>query len=180
MKNRLFIALKLPDAVKAEIITFRDMLADEGNDRKWESPEKLHLTLKFLGDVEENKNQDIEKILENLTQKYSKIECELDRFGFFLPRILWVGLKVEDHLFKLVNQLDFDLKKLDFEPETRNFKPHITILRIKENLNPDFVTRYKNFKMPSVKFFMNEVVLMKSELLRSGSKYTKLKNFYLK
>lgn len=180
MKNRLFIALKLPEEIRREIISFRDEVNEEEIPRKWEPIEKLHITLKFLGDVEDIQNKKIETIIESIITEYPRIICEYDRFGFFLPRILWLGLRVEKHLFDIVNRLNFDLEKLNFEREMRNFKPHITILRIKDKLSPDFVTKFNSFKLPAKKFTLDEIALMESKLQKSGSIYTELKNYKLK
>jgi 2'-5' RNA ligase len=178
--SRLFIALKLPEEIKRQIISIRDEISAGDKHRNWELPEKLHLTMKFLGDVDNSKNEQIESVIEKLASDFSHVQSEFDRFGFFMPRILWLGLRVEQHLFDMIERLNFDLEKIGFEKEIRNFKPHITILRIKENLNPDFVSKFKNYKMPSDKFNLSEIALMESRLQRSGSAYSELKNFNLK
>lgn len=180
MKNRLFLALKLPEEIRREIVSFRDEINEGDIPRKWEPTDKLHMTLKFLGDVEDIQNKKIEIIIEKIINDFPKVECEYDRFGFFLPRILWLGLRVEKHLFEIVNRMNFDLQKLDFEREMRNFKPHITILRIKDKLNPDFVSKFNTFKLPPKKFNLDEIALMESKLQKSGSVYTELKNYKLK
>ncbi len=180
MTNRLFIALKFPEEITEEIVRLRKEAFQDYISLKWEPQEKLHLTLKFLDDVEISKIEKITETIKNTVQNYEKIKAEFDRFGFFLPRILWLGLRVDEHLFSLVKDLNISLKKLNFEQESRNFKPHITILRIKEKLNPEFVESFKNFKIPSLNFQMKDVVLMKSELQKGGSIYNEISSFYLK
>jgi 2'-5' RNA ligase len=177
--NRLFIALKLPDEIRDEIASIRDSVCALPGGMKWEPVEKLHLTLKFLGDTEESKNEEILEILNKISENYKEINCQYDRFGFFLPRILWVGLKVEGQLFEIVKRLNSDLQKLGFEPEGRNFKPHITLLRIKYEPNPEFVSSFKNFTLPPREFKAREISLVKSKLSPQGSVYADLKSFYL-
>ncbi|MCU7495144.1 MAG: RNA 2',3'-cyclic phosphodiesterase [Ignavibacteria bacterium] len=178
--NRLFVALKLPDEVIENIVSMRDSINPEvASDFRWEEKNKLHLTLKFLGDTEEEKNGNVIKILSQVTSSYSRISLEYDRFGFFMPRIFWFGLRAENALFELVKDINNDLEILGFQKENRNFKPHITLLRIKRNLSGEFVSAFRNFQVPGRKFYASEVALMKSKLLSGGSVYSEIERFNL-
>ncbi|HEX2865938.1 MAG TPA: RNA 2',3'-cyclic phosphodiesterase [Ignavibacteriales bacterium] len=178
--NRLFIALKLPEMVVDDIIKMRDSLnPDPAGMHKWEDRNKLHLTLKFLGDTEEEKTEKVIKIVRKTVSKYEKIFLGYDRFGFFLPRIFWFGLRAENALFELVKDINNDLELLGFEKENRNFKPHITLLRIKRNLSEEFVSRFRNFRVPETKFYAPEIALMRSKLLAGGSVYSEIEKFNL-
>ena len=81
MKSRLFISLNLPDKVVEKIISLRDTVKADEN-VKWEPREKLHLTIKFIGDVS---NETVDKISNELLfiNNYSSIKCSFNKFGFF-------------------------------------------------------------------------------------------------
>ncbi|MCU7493531.1 MAG: RNA 2',3'-cyclic phosphodiesterase [Ignavibacteria bacterium] len=178
--NRLFIALKLPEDAINEIVSMRDRVnPDPAWMHKWEDRGKLHLTLKFLGDTEEEKAEKVIKSLSKITSKYTKIMLGFDRFGFFMPRIFWFGLRAENALFELVKDINNDLELLGFEKENRNFKPHITLLRIKGNLSEEFVSAFRNFRVPEMKFYASEIALMRSKLLPGGSVYSEIERFNL-
>lgn len=179
MTNRLFIALKLPEDIVKEIVRLRDSVLNDNVRRRWEPDEKLHLTLKFLGDCDEKMTLEIEKKLEEITSKYHAFEMEFDRFGFFLPRILWLGLRTENALFDLEKEINNGMNLLGFKKENRNFKPHITILRIKDNLDPGFISAFNSFELPKLKFSAGEVSLVKSILRPQGSVYSDIRSFHL-
>ena len=89
MKNRLFVSLNLPESITYKIIALRDSIsADEKI--KWEPKEKLHLTIKFIGDVD---SELVSKISDELmfVEDYNSINCSFTKFGFFYPCILPYG-----------------------------------------------------------------------------------------
>lgn len=177
--NRLFVALRLPEDIIQEIVSMRDSVNPEPQAHSWEDRSKLHLTLKFLGDASDEMTQKVRENLGKITSKYPKIQLGFDRFGFFMPRIFWFGLRAENALFDLVNDINNDLELLGFEKENRNFKPHITLLRIKRNLSEEFVNAFRNFRVPARKFYATEIALMRSKLLPGGSVYSEIERFNL-
>jgi 2'-5' RNA ligase len=177
--SRLFIALKLPTEIIDDVIYIRKKIFQDEIKRKWEEKDKQHLTLKFLGDVEETKIELIIKKLEGVLKGREKISLEFDKFGFFLPRILWLSLKADKNLNEIVSQIENEMQDLGFEKEKRSFKPHITLLRIKENLSESFISSFRNYSLPHRKFYCDNISLMKSKLLPGGSIYSDVKNIQL-
>lgn len=182
MKNRLFVSLDLPNDVVNQIIIYRDSIAQKIK-LKWEPREKLHLTIKFIGDVETNITEQISDELK-FVEDFNSICCSFINFGFFYrgnnPSILWAGLKTDDALISLITQLNNRLEKFSIPAETKKFKPHITLLRIKIDLGNDFVNSFKNFTFEPIDFSTNSITLYKSELNKAGSRYFKIKNYKLK
>jgi 2'-5' RNA ligase len=178
---RLFIALNIPENIKDQLILLRDSVA-AGN-YKWESKDKLHLTLKFIGDTTE---ENVEKIIEELKflKDYSSINCSINDFGFFFrdnnPSILWAGMKVADSLFEIVDKIESILEIFSITKEKRKFHPHLTLLRIKKNPGNNFINSFKNFKFVPINFQANSISLYKSELKSTGSVYQEIKNYKLK
>lgn len=182
MKNRLFISLNIPDNVIEQIIRLRDDVYLDKN-IKWESREKLHLTIKFIGDVTDQIVEEISNELDLITH-YPTIHCIFNRFGFFYrdsnPVILWVGLDVDDQLYEMISEVNESLQKFSISIEKRKFHPHLTLLRIKNNPGNSFVNSFKNFTFEPILFTCNTTTLYKSILHPEGSEYIKIKNYKLK
>lgn len=180
---RLFIALKIPDQVRKEIIRLRNSAFPGYQNYKWEPEDKIHLTLKFIGEIEEKFLESLMDALEFI-REYQKFNCGLIRFGFFFrnkePKILWAGLSIDNTVFNLVNELNKRLEKFGIQPEKREFKAHLTLMRIKKSVDKNFIKKFEDFIIPAAPFTADEIVLFKSELFAAGSKYTELKKFILK
>lgn len=179
---RLFVALNLPEEVKNNLIDLRNSVPVERN-LKWESKEKLHLTLKFIGEVETSILNPIKNEL-TFIEAYPPIKCEIYKFDFFfrnkIPSILYAGLKTDEIIYQLVDKINNRLQNLSIPIEERKFKSHLTLLRIKNDPGNSFVNSFKNFTFEPLIFTADSVSLIKSELLQTGSKYFELKNYKLK
>jgi 2'-5' RNA ligase len=185
--SRLFIALKVPAEIREKIITLRDEAIKDSNLYKWEPEEKIHLTLKFIGEV---KAEITESIINSLkfVEEYRSFDCKLTRFGFFykqdregrLAKILWIGLSFSDYVNQLVEKINIELEKFSIPVDKRKFQPHITIKRLRGDEGSNFIESFESFKVPGVQFKANEVALIKSDLLPKGSKYTEIKKYSLK
>jgi len=182
LKNRLFVSLNLPDPVLEQMIAIRDSVSNNKN-VKWEPKEKLHLTIKFIGDVSSETTNEISSDLAFI-ENYSSIKCSLNKFGFYYrgnkPIILWAGLETDVILNKLIAELNERLKNFNIPVEQRKFNPHITLLRIKNDPGINFVKNFKNFTFKPILFTTNSVTLYKSILHSEGSEYIEIKNYKLK
>jgi len=183
---RTFIALELPELDLKKIIEIRNNYINDYDKIKWEPINKLHLTLKFLGDTDEKIIPEINSELEKILKKYEVFELAFDKFGLFTkdkkPRILWVGLKDNIKLNSLAREIDNVISQFGFEKEKRKFTPHITLLRIKdkdENFYKDFY-KLTQVEIPEINFKANKITFFKSTLLKTGSVYEPIKNFYIK
>lgn len=181
MTIRSFIALELPEPVIEHLISVQLKLEMSQGKINWEKKDKLHVTIKFLGDVTENNLVKISNLLEILVQRFNTFELSLDRLGYFksngIPRILWAGLNENCNLTKLAGEIDILCSEFGFEREKRKFKPHITLLRIKnegiiKNLKP-----IEKIDFGELKFEAEKVTLFQSILSRNGSVYKPIKSF---
>ncbi len=182
--TRLFVALKIPNEIKKKIFELRNEILPEWGKYKWEKEDKIHLTLKFIGEVDDNKVGQISQSL-NFIENYFKFDCRLSRFGFFskkgAAKILWVGFSADNVLFNLVEKINDILKPLSIPKEERKFKSHLTLLRIKNQDSYRFPVKvFEEFTIPEIKFTADEALLIKSELLPETSKYTVIKKYKLK
>lgn len=173
--KRIFIALSLPKAVKEEIKKIQEKLPEFiGKNTEFEN---LHLTVKFLGDVN---NKQLEMILEKLKEiDLKKFPVEINGLGVFTEsyiRIIWLHLNGAEELQR---QID---KKLEafFEKENR-FMSHVTIARVKHILNkPVFLKELNKISFNKINFVVDKFYLMESILSSDGSEYEMLKEFSLK
>jgi len=181
--TRLFVALKIPLDIRETIIKIRNNSVANPQKYKWEDKNKIHLTLKFIGEV---KDELIQPIAGHILfiKEYKKINCTLNKFGFFYrdgkPKILWLGLDIDFEIYNLVERLNKELENFSIPAEHRKFKPHLTIKRLRGNEDEDFVNNFEKAIIPEINFTANEISLMKSELLPAGSKYEDLKIYNLK
>jgi len=180
---RLFVALKIPEYVKDQIFENCDQVLGKFSDYKWESKEKIHLTLKFIGDVEDNLLPEIINEISFVTD-YFAFNCTISKFGFFFrnseAKILWCNLETDERINILVKQLNDKLSKFNIEVEKRKFKGHLTLLRIKNKVNEKFIKKFKEFDFSSIHFIANQIALIQSFLKPSGSEYKVLKIYELK
>ena len=152
---------------------------------KWEPPEKLHITLRFLGDVEEQK-------LPLLIADCSKAICNLNSFSLVYegfgcfpdshnPRIIWAGSHNDDGVLnRMQKEIDDTVTRHGFERETRAFCPHITLARVKGRHNiPNLIKMLQSVTFEPHPVIIDEVHFMKSELRPTGSIYTKMQTIAL-
>lgn len=181
--NRLFIALKIPKEIREKIISFRDEAIINPAAFRWEPEEKIHLTLKFIGDVKDELTEPIIESL-NFIPGYNSFDCALTRFGFFYnlgqPKILWMGLSLNESIYQLVDKINKELEVFSIHTERKKFQPHLTVKRLKGDEGDTFIKSFESFKIPGIKFKAGEIALMKSDLLPKGSRYTEIKNYNLK
>jgi 2'-5' RNA ligase len=182
--TRLFVALNIPEDIKAEINAIRKEA--EGSDLsslRWEKDDKLHLTLKFIGEVEDSLVEDIKNALMFL-KEYPVLNCSLGKFGFFyrngVPGILWIGLDTDKVIYDIVSRVNNELEKFKIKPETKKFRSHLTLLRIKDKMLPHFIEGFEKYEVPQISFKASSISLIESKLLKSGSVYTEVYNYVLK
>ena len=180
---RLFVAIEIPDEIKEELFNHCYSVAEQPLSYRWEAKEKIHLTLKFIGEVKEELLPQIIDEIE-FVQNYSSFNCTISKFGFFFrdneARILWCNIETDDSIISLVEELNSKLQKYDIEIEKKKFKGHLTLLRIKERISEKFIKRFKDYSFEPIKFSAGKVVLVQSELKPGGSEHKVLKIYELK
>lgn len=172
---RLFIAIEIPDNIKEYITKIQGKIETTSNKIRFVNKNKIHLTLKFLGEVQPDKTEEIKEILKKISFKPFYV-C-LDEIGVFPSesyiRVIWVGLKPENDILELQKNIDEKLKKL-FKKE-KNFKSHLTLARVKfiDDKN-NFIGKLKKIDIEDEKFNVENFKLIKSTLTREGPIYDDL------
>lgn len=184
MTSRLFLALEIPDSVLERIIEVRDSVYGGGGGIRWEPKEKLHITLKFLGDTDNSIIPSLEKSISSVLEGKNSFGLVLSRFGMFYrdkkPAILWLGTNKNLALQELFLELDNAVSAFGFKKEEREFKPHLTLLRIKGNENLNKLKEITEQPPVDLEFKAERIILFRSKLLSSGSVYEEVKSFLLK
>jgi 2'-5' RNA ligase len=180
---RSFIAVELPEEVKKELRRVQDELSlAKYGFVKCVSPEGIHLTLKFLGNVAESKMAGIVRVMEESSLGVSPFQLQITEVGAFpnmrRPRVIWVGIKGElDKLIGWQQRLDKGLVPLGFAKENRPFTPHLTLARLRETCSPQDRLRFGEAVAAAHveidnKFKVTCLNLMKSQLLPTGAVYS--------
>ena len=183
---RSFLAIELPKPILTKIEEVQADLRLGHADVRWVSPEKIHLTLKFFGNVEEARIDTIFRSIEKPIQGTSRFSLKVRGVGAFPqlknPRVIWMGLAEEgEALTSLQKQIETQLEKIGFQPEDRSFHPHLTLGRVRSTGGKgDLVERIEKHKEEEFGDLQVErVVLFKSDLKPLGPIYTPLKEMKL-
>jgi 2'-5' RNA ligase len=183
MKIRVFLALDLPNETK-EFLLEKIQLIDPDRELRWEKSNKFHLTLKFIGDVEEELLPKINDVLNNLAAEYKPFELKLDRFGKFKRNgkvaVLWAGFEENSNLSEFVEKINIALSQFGISKEVKKITPHITLLRIRKHVNKEIINKFDNLEHEPVKYVASEIELIRSTLKPSGSVYKVLEKYNLK
>jgi 2'-5' RNA ligase len=169
--HRLFVAIDLPNAIKDHLAPLLKGISGA----KWVSRPQLHLTLRFIGEVETPRFQAIARALESVQS--SSFETRLNGVGRFPPkgppRVLWVGMDEHPTMMDLQQQIEKTLVQLDLAPEDRPFSAHITLARLKtpppRDVTDGYLAKHSSFQTPT--FPVSQFVLYSSVLSRQGPSY---------
>jgi 2'-5' RNA ligase len=175
---RTFICIEIPESIKERIDRLQKTLREIEAQVSWTKPSSIHLTLKFLGNVEVSRIERVSNAVRRAATGTSPFELEVSGTGCFpsprSPRVLWVGLSVVPETLKqLYAHIEDELMQEGFAREKRKFSPHLTIGRIRTPHNSVLVaeTLIATGFAPET-FRATEVIVMRSDLKPTGSIYT--------
>ncbi|MBI5055953.1 MAG: RNA 2',3'-cyclic phosphodiesterase [Nitrospirae bacterium] len=177
---RSFIAIELSEAAIAALSGLQHELKKSGADVRWVRTEGIHLTLRFLGNIEDKDADKIVKIIEGTCKKYTAFNLELRGAGVFpnmkSPRVLWVGVTGNGAFIKLQQEIEDGMASLGFEKEDRRFTPHLTLGRFRSMSGKDAllnaIESHKESRLGVIE--VRAVYLMRSDLSPAGAKYTRV------
>lgn len=180
---RAFIAIEIPSEVKEELGFIQNKLKEFGLEARYPPLSNLHITLKFLGNIEEDKLPQIKKLLEEIS--FNSFSIELTYLGGFpdlrRPRILWVGLKPQEKLKSLMERIEEKLKEAGFTEEKREPSFHITLARIKYFHNIHLIKeKLTQVKVKNLNWQIERIGFFKSTLTPQAPIYTNLFTINLK
>ncbi|MCX5710748.1 MAG: RNA 2',3'-cyclic phosphodiesterase [Candidatus Omnitrophica bacterium] len=182
---RAFIAIELPQETKDALARLQGQLEKTGADVKWVEPQNIHLTLKFLGEINDEQLKMINLIIDEVAKENPPYKININELGAFPKienlRVIWVGIDTGDKETKKIAQaLEEKIQKLGIPKEDRAFSSHITIGRTRSALNRDILVeelkkRQENFNPDHEEFTARKITLFKSTLSSAGPTYEPLK-----
>ena len=178
---RTFIAVELPQEIHNTLKQLQDVLRGSMPDVRWTKAANIHITLKFLGDVQVSRLDAISESLRDAAGQFSPFNVRLTGIGAFpnsrKPRIIWVGIdQGADELVQMAQKIEASMKRLGFPREKRPFRPHLTIGRIRHLEHPLVMTEALERSAVGElgEFTVQKASFIKSQLDPAGSIYTTL------
>lgn len=174
---RTFIAIKLPIQVQSSLSLLQNQLKNSKAPVRWVKPENIHLTLKFLGEVTEEKIEMIMQIMKDITSDKAAFHVHIGTLGAFpkinRPRVLWVGIdKGNQEIKEIAEQLENKIVALGIPKEEKPFSSHITLGRLKSSLNcQGLIQKLSELKCADLQFLVSKITLYKSTLTPQGPIY---------
>lgn len=171
--HRLFVALELPVPVRAALLAIMGGVAGA----RWQTDEQLHLTLRFIGEVDRHVAADIAAAL--ATVKVAAFDLVLGDIGSFDHRgridALWVRVAPRAAVAALAARVDSALARVGLPPETRAFVPHITVARLGREAGP--ITDFPVTPIPALGFAVTGFALWESRLGHAGADYQVIERY---
>jgi 2'-5' RNA ligase len=177
---RAFVAINLPSEERVRLHAALAPLRALDLPVKWTGPESLHLTLKFLGNIDERQASTVKRILQDVAMTSDAFDMQLGGIGAFPrldhPRVWWVGISEQPVLLRVQQDLELALEREGFAREERAFSPHVTIGHSRKGAERSArcardVARTVDF---SGQVRVNSIDLMQSHLSHQGSRYERL------
>ncbi len=187
MGIRSFLAFSLPAEIRAVVERVHGDLKDASRDVKWVRPGSVHLTMVFLGSVEEKDLFPLSNAAREVCGEFAPFRLAIRGTGFFpnprRPRVIWLGLEGEvERMGRLRYALQSALKPFGIEPERRPFRPHLTLGRFRKGgiMDDRLASAVEGCaEVAGPKCILTELVLFKSDLRPTGAVYTALERFPL-
>ena len=191
---RAFVAIELPEGLKGKLKRLQAMLKKgAGRGVSWAAPERIHLTLKFLGEIRAESVDKVEAALRSAAEGSLPLLLKTTGVGTFpslkaplkmpMPRVVWVGIEDCKELSRLQKRVEEELSTLGFERDGRPFSPHLTLCRVKTKESQRLMAKGLKGPGSDVKidesFDVAEIILFKSELNKGGALHTPLKRISL-
>lgn len=186
---RMFVSIQLPAAIQACAAGLIDRCRDELPSRsvRWVKPQNIHLTLRFIGNVSSRELDAIKSGMADAVCGARPFSLRVGRLGCFphvrSPRVLWLGVQGDLEPLGILESKVTRETKAWARPEDRAFHPHLTLGRVvtrrREELEPFAAVLHNVVAPSSCPWSVEEVHLMQSELLPTGSQYSALASFPL-
>ena len=188
-KIRTFIAIELDSHILKVIASYTARLqARFPSGFRWVKSELMHLTIKFLGDVDFKHVDQISQRLDRVCSSTSSFPLKISGTGAFPswrnPRTVWIGLKKSQSLLDFHNRIESELVELGIPIENRHFSAHLTLCRVSDYVDPVQVHQLENLLSSTplaedLSWLVNEVTLFRSILKPGGPVYSALSNHAL-
>ncbi len=181
-KIRTFISVVLSDEIKGKLGEVIESLRETDAGVRYVKPENAHLTLRFLGYVNESKVEDIKIALGTALQGIKPFDVSFLGIGAFpnvnVPKVVWAGIREgRETLHEIRDRLEENLSKIGIEKERRQYHSHLTVGRVKSERGRDKLVSWlkSNAELEIGSMKVSEIILMESMLKKEGPEYFPLK-----
>lgn len=180
---RCFLGVKLKPELLSNVKIAKKRFNETGGDIKLVEDENLHFTVKFLGEIDEDRAKDV-KCVGNVLESYEPFDIEVKGCGVFPSRnyikVIWLGVGEGGETFKkMISEIDLELSKVGFKPEENEIIPHLTLGRVKSGRAKNEILSclgdIKEEKFGCMR--VDNVSLFKSKLEKKGPVYTRLERY---
>ncbi len=177
--KRIFVAIDIPDEVKEKVKHYQEGLKANFSHLRvgWGKNDKLHFTLKFIGELNEKTLDKLKFVSANLAKSYTRFKASAETVGVFpnknRARILWLGINEgKDFFIKLKKELENKCENIGLRKDRKKYKLHLTIARLKEPKKSKLLVKnHLQNKIKPVEFSVSSIVIYESELRPTGSVY---------
>ena len=174
---RLFVAIRPPAAIRERLL----VLMGGVRGARWQSDEQLHLTLRFIGEVDRHQAEDVDAALRGV--HHPRFELALNGVGAFdrrgAPTALWAGVAPQEPLRTLHKKIDQAIVRAGLEPERRAYTPHLTLARMSRGGGPVEPFLATSGTVSSPPFAVDEFLLFESRLTPDGAVYDAVERYPL-
>jgi len=175
---RLFAAFAIPDTVAASLALMQSGVPGA----RWQTREQMHLTLRFIGEVDGRDAAAIDEVLSAISAPALSLQLKgVGEFGGKNPRALWAGVAPSEALLHLQRKIETAMQRIGLEAEPRKFTPHVTLARLRST-PPGIVMDYlvDHALYASVPFEAREFILYESHMSPNGSLYVPQRRYPLR
>lgn len=182
---RTFLAIELPPEIKDALSRIQGQLKSSGADVKWVLPQNIHLTLKFLGEIDDKRLEKVIEIVDDAVKDKNPFRMRVSSLGAFpkisFPRVIWIGIdKGDKEIKEIARELEEKIAQVGIPKEDRPFSSHITIGRTRSTLNREGLVQgleklAGNFEGENLEFTVTKITLFKSTLTPKGPVYEVIK-----
>ena len=183
---RCFVAIEIPASIQNRIGRIQGTLRKQIQKASWVKPGNIHLTLKFLGDVDPEDLESIGETLEGVTSRHSSFSLRIGSVGAFpnlaRPRVMWAGVTVGgERVSALARNINLALSDCGFSLDAKKFNPHLTIARLKERIDlRPHIDQYRQYdNIDGAEMTVDTISLIQSQLHPQGAIYSTLQSHSL-
>ncbi len=175
--HRLFVAIRPPAAIRGLLLGAMGGISGA----RWQNDDQLHLTLRFVGEVDRHRAGDVHAALGAI--HHAPFEIALNGIGAFdrrgLPETVWAGVTPHEPMKALHKKVDAALVRVGIEPEQRAYLPHITLARLKRSSGPVGDLLEQSGGLASTPFVVDSFALFESTLTPEGAVYSIVERYKL-